>query len=84
LTNSTLKSSLSKQEILNKYRRLPMGFDLSLPMNKTEENGLIWLHYRVEINATKKIMRMPVVVEDDTSRLVLLLFENELNQITSR
>ena len=84
LTNSTLKSSLTKQEIINKYRSLPMGFDLSFPMNKTEENGITWLHYRVEINATKKIMRMPVVVEDDTSRLVLLLFENELNQITSR
>lgn len=84
LTNSTLKSSLTKQEIINKYRSLPMGFDLSFPMNKTEENSITWLHYRIEINATKKIMRMPVVVEDDTSRLVLLLFENELNQITSR
>ena len=82
LTNSTLKSSLSKQDIINKYRNLPMGFDLDFPINKTDENGIIWLHYSAEINATKKIMRMPVVVEDDTCRLMLLLFENELNRIT--
>ena len=84
LTNSGLKSSLTKQEIINKYRSLPLGFDLDFPMNKTEENGMIWLHYAVEINATKKIMRMPVVIEEDTCRLKLLLFEEELNQITSR
>ena len=84
LTNSALKSSLTKQEIINKYRSLPLGFDLDFPMNKTEENGMIWLHYAVEINATKKIMRMPIVVEEDTCRLMLLIFENELNQITSR
>ena len=84
LTNSSLKSSLTKQEIINKYRSLPMGFDLDFPMNRTEENGTIWLHYAVEINATKKIMRMPIVVEEDTCRLKLLLFEEELNQITSR
>jgi hypothetical protein len=59
-----------------------MGFDLDFPINKTDENGITWLHYRAEINATKKIMRMPIVVEDDTCRLMLLLFENELNRIT--
>lgn len=84
LTNSSLKSSLTKQEIINKYRSLPLGFDLDFPINKTEENGTIWLHYAVEINATKKIMRIPIVVEDDTSRLRLLMFEDELNQITLR
>ena len=84
LTNSTLKSSLTKQEIVNKYRSLPLGFDLDFPMNRTEENGIIWLHYAVEINATKKIMRMPIIVEEDTCRLMLLMFEDELNQITSR
>ena len=84
LTNSSLKSSLTKQDIINKYRSLPLGLDLDFPINKTEENGTIWLHYAVEINATKKIMRMPIVVEDDTSRLRLLMFEDELNQITSR
>ena len=81
LTNSALKASLSKQGIINKYRNLPMGFDLDFPINKTDENGIIWLHYSVEINATKKIMRMPVVIEEDTCRLMLLLFENELNRI---
>ena len=84
LTNSSLKSSLSSQEIINKYKKLPMGFDLDFPINKTEEGGMIWLHYAVEINATKKIMRMPVVVEDDTCRLVLQLFEMELTNITSK
>ena len=84
LTNSALKSSLTRQEIINRYRSLPLGFDLEFPMNKTEENGTIWLHYAVEINATKKIMRMPIVVEEDTCRLKLLLFEDELNKITSR
>lgn len=84
LTNRSLKSSLSSQEIINKYKKLPMGFDLDFPINKTEESGMIWLHYAVEINATKKIMRMPVVVEDDTCRLVLQLFEMELMNITSK
>ena len=84
LTNSALKSSLTKQEIVSKYRSLPLGFDLDFPMNRTEENGTIWLHYAVEINATKKIMRMPIIVEEDTCRLMLLMFEDELNQITSR
>lgn len=84
LTNRSLKSSLSSQEIINKYKKLPMGFDLDFPINKTEESGMIWLHYAVEINATKKIMRMPVVVEDDTCRLVLQLFEMELTNITSK
>ena len=84
LTNSALKSSLTKQEIVNKYQSLPLGFDLDFPMNRTEENGIIWLHYAVEINATKKIMRMPIVIEEDTCRLMLLMFEDELNQITSR
>lgn len=54
LTNSALKTRLTKQEIINKYRTLPLGFDLGFPLNKTEENGVIWLHYAVEINATKK------------------------------
>ena len=31
-----------------------MGFDLDFPINKTDENGIIWLHYSAEINATKK------------------------------
>lgn len=83
LTNSALKSSLNQQDIITKYRNLPMGFDLDFPINKTYENGIIWLHYSVEINATKKIMRMPVVIEEDTCRLMLLLFENELNHITA-
>ena len=83
LTDSKSKNRWSKEIIIEKYKNMPLGFDLKFPINKTQENDLIWLQYRVEINATKKILRMPVVVEKDTSRLVLDLFEKELLKISS-
>jgi len=83
LTDSKSKTRWSKEEIIEKYKNMPLGFDLKFPINKTQENDLIWLQYRVEINATKKILRMPVVIEKDTSRLVLDLFEKELLKVSS-
>lgn len=79
LTNHTLKERLRKEEIINKYRKLPLGFDLGFPINKTVDQDTIWLHYKVDIQATKKIMRMPVIIENDTCRLLLDIFEKELS-----
>lgn len=82
LTNSSLKTNLSRDEIIEIYKGLPLGFDLKFPINKTLESNTIWLHYSCTINATKKILRFPIVVEDDTCRLLLMRFQSELEKIT--
>ena len=47
LTNSALKSSLTKEEIINRYRSLPLGFDLhrgalSHPRGKARSLHIRW------------------------------------------
>ena len=59
-----------------------MGFEMTFPMNKTTEDGVVWLYYNVDIDATKKILRMPILIENDTCRLVLMQFQKELERIT--
>ena len=82
LTEQATKAKYSKKEIIKLYKNMAMGFQMSYPINKTTEDGFIWLYYKVDINATKKILRMPILIENDTCRLVLMQFKNELERIT--
>ena len=82
LTDQATRAKYSKKEIIKVYKNMAMGFEMGFPMNKTTEDGVVWLYYKVDINATKKILRMPILIENDTCRLVLNQFQQELERIT--
>ena len=84
LTDQATRAKYSKSAIIEVYKNMAMGFEMGFPMNKTTEDGVVWLYYKVDIDATKKILRMPILIENDTCRLVLMQFQKELERITEK
>lgn len=81
LTDQSSKGKFSKQEIIDRYKILPLGFVLKLN-NKTIAQKVIWLHYSVKIDATNKVLRIPITIENDTCRIILDKFEKEISLIS--
>jgi hypothetical protein len=58
-----------KDSLMKIYRKLDLGFDMRLKNMTVEGNEKI-LHYETQIQATKEVKRLHVVIEDDTARII--------------
>lgn len=58
-------------QLLDYYRSIDFAFPLELK-SKSVQGDTIWLNYITNIQATKRMVRVPVVVERDTVRMVIL------------
>jgi len=68
----TSRSTIEKygaEKLRYMYRSLDLGYDMKLTNMTTEGKEKI-LHYEIAINATKKVKRLHVVIENDTARIV--------------
>ena len=73
MLNFTSKQSLEKygrERIENYYRFTSFGYKMKLNSYSINK-GVFVLNYRCVIDATDCIIRMPVVVENDTSKFLL-------------
>lgn len=59
-----------KTELLHFYQKINFSYPLTLKAYKANQ-----LHYQTTINATQKTIQIPVVIENDTCKLIL----NQLN-----
>jgi hypothetical protein len=80
LTDRKSKLQYSKGQIVNFYKHSGLGFKMSL-ISISHLDSCDLLIYRAEIFATEKTLRIPTVLEEDTVRLLLDQFLNELNLI---
>ncbi|TXB66150.1 hypothetical protein FRY74_06145 [Vicingus serpentipes] len=80
LTDSISRNELSEEEIINFYKKMNMGFKMKL-QNIEGHNINYKLFYKVEVTATEQVLVMPVIIEDDTVRLELTAFIDELNNL---
>jgi hypothetical protein len=80
LTDSTTRKKYSKLEITDIYSTLGLGFDMRLLDTKID-SGNFSMSYEVVIDATKQIIRLPVVVQNDTCRLLLIEFSSNIDAI---
>ena len=80
LTDSLTSSNHTSEEIVEMYNSAGLGFDLNL-VSHTRTGKLWLLTYAVNINATRQLLVFPVIIEEDTARLQLTEFINELNKL---
>jgi len=69
-TSSKSIEKFGKEEILSFYRKMDFAYTIKLK-SKTEDVGIIVLNYEAGIMATKHMLRMSVVVENDTCKILL-------------
>ena len=69
LLDSKTKIKYSRNQLNNLLLNLNLGFDLKLTGMK-DLNGSKIMSYVCQINATKKIKRLIVIIENDTARIV--------------
>ncbi len=70
----TSKNSIEKygiKNILEAYEKMEFGYNIKLKSSNSNPNKTITLNYETEIMATKGIMRMNVVIENDTVKVLL-------------
>lgn len=79
----TSKESIDKfgrDKLLDFYENdLRFGYELGKPHSQTVSGDTITLNYNASIIATKKVVRLSVVVENDTCKVVL---PNDLKSFT--
>ena len=80
LTDSTTRRKYSKQEITDLCSTLGLGFEMRL-LNTKKDSGIYSMSYEVMVDATRQIIRLPVVVENDTCRLLLMEFGSCMGMI---
>lgn len=71
----TSKASIDKfgkDKVLDFYKNdLKFGYELGRPHSKTIDGDIITLNYDANIIATKRVVRINIIVENDTCKIVL-------------
>ena len=83
LTDSTTRRKHSKQEITDICSTLGLGFEMHL-LNTKKVSGIYSMSYEIMVDATRQIIRLPVVVENDTCRLLLINFITDPGNLISK
>lgn len=76
-TSKDSRSRFGDKAIVEYYQQMEFGYTLRLK-SKFERDSVIWLTYETTILATVRIVRIPVVVENDTARIRLTNLEKGL------
>jgi hypothetical protein len=69
-TSSESLKQFGKDKILNMYQKVQFGFIIKLKSQNTQGDTTV-LNYEAGINATKNIVRISVVVENDSAKIVV-------------
>ncbi len=70
LTSSYDKQTMSKQEIETSYDQLDLSPEMKI-QSMNEENETWEMNYRVKINATHRLLRLYVIKEESSYKLLL-------------
>jgi len=68
-TSSGTISKFGSEEIVDMYKNMAFAYDMRL--KSTTGSDTIFLNYEAGIYATKHMVRIPVVIENDTTKIVL-------------
>lgn len=72
-TSKKSRKKFSDEQLLSYYRKMEFAYHpLKLKSKSIEGGDTIWLNYITNIQATQRMVRMPVVVERDTVRMLIL------------
>ena len=82
-THSESITTFGKEKILSFYKEMIWGYDMKLNSISRQNDTLI-LNYSAVINNTRKIGRLPVLIENDTCKLLLteLSFKNGIDGLS--
>lgn len=84
MINFTSKVSIEKfgkEKIINFYKNdLKFGYEIGKPHSQTVSGDTITLNYNANIIATKRVVRINVVVENDSCKILL---PNNINNFPS-
>lgn len=67
-TADSIVSQIGKDELKECYRNLDMGKEIKLKSITTENDTLI-MNYEAIYRATKEMIRLPVIIENDTAKI---------------
>jgi hypothetical protein len=71
-TSKTSIDKFGKDEVLDFYKNdLKFGYEIGKPHSQTLSGDTIILNYNANIIATKRVVRINVVVENDSCKIVL-------------
>jgi len=71
-TSKTSIDKFGKDKVLEFYKNdLKFGYEIGKPHSKTVSGDTITLNYNANIVATKKVVRIKVIVENDSCKIVL-------------
>lgn len=79
-TSSQSIKKFGYDNILEYYKDVDFGYDMTLT-SRTYQKGVYTLNYNASILGTKKVVRLNVVIENDSAKLVLdnILFHIGIN-----
>lgn len=80
LSDSKSRSTIGDSIIRGYYRNIDFSFEMKLK-SKISDGNLIWLNYECQIDATKKIFRFPVVVQNNSCKVDFRQFKASLEII---
>ncbi len=80
LTDSKSRFTLGDTVIMEFYRDIDFAFVMKLK-SKTDIGNIKWLNYEVNIQATKKMFRFPVVIEKKSCKVDFIQFKASLENI---
>ena len=69
-TSSGTLDKFGNDAVLGFYKKVDFAYHIKLK-SKNEHNGITTLNYEAGIMATRNVLRMDVVVENDTCKLIL-------------
>jgi len=72
-TSKKSRDKFGDKRLLEYYRKMEFAYHpLKLKSKSIEGGDTIWLNYITNIQATRRMVRMPVVIEKDTVRMLIL------------
>ena len=69
-TSHRSRQKYGDKELLEYYQKMDFAYPLELK-SKVIEGDTIWLNYMTNIQATRRVVKMPVSVEGDTVRIII-------------
>lgn len=75
-TSQKSRDKFGDEELLEYYQKINFAFPLKLK-SKLTQGDTIWLNYITSIQATQRVVVMPVVVEQDTVRVLILSIQRK-------
>lgn len=70
-TSSKSINDFGSKAILELYKKMNLGYEIKLKSKNDNKDGSVTLNYDTFIIATKSVLRMNVIVENDSTKLII-------------